>query len=1034
MKKITFAITCFAIILTFGSCPNPFTAKPQPNAAGLSLPDGYGAVQVSLVTGSARTALPVLDDLGVDIFLKFSFEKLGEDGYEEPDVKDEISFTGNNTQTFMLAAGDYKLEVEAYYLEGEEKMPVARGMVDENDGIFTVGSGEIDSCFVRLYPIVEGEETGTLKFTINYIGDDDVSMLAFTLIKLFPYEPENNVIEDIEKMLTGIPCSYFTGGSLIPAGFYLLNVKLMNTTDCSFASKSEVVHIYGNMLTVKEFKFDDNNFISNIVFDNGDYVNKPGDLGIPGTLRFAIENAQSGAVISVMLPPGSVIKLESTLSINTDLTIEGNGVTLTPADSKQIRLMSLASLCTYKISRVHFKGGEIAGKGGAINADTSTLTLESCIFSGNEAIYDSVASEPDYGGAVYTLGHLIVKGCTFYGNSANQGGAIYSMNQAVTLTGNLFYGNTASGASGGAKVPSAVADGGSLSHTSNYNVSDAMYNGFAPGFGEAFLNAPVVAPLSLKLLDYDENYAVGVITEALDSDYPKKDFYGNAITGAAVSAGAVQATTASGVYVVVMGEDVTIVDDPNEDGLYSDSVTFKFGEDLAEGQMVCWLVNEEIRESNGSEENQLTLNMSNYSTYGYVEVAAYAVDADIVTTWSALENAIADANNGLSGEGIYRTFILINSNFVFTDTITIDDNKKITLVSRSKVAISRDTSFQDNFFEVKDGGSLCIGFLSSDIILDGKGSGNEPFVVVNDGGELLMEEGVTLQNNGNGDNPIQLGGAVLVNSGGEFIMVGGEITNNWADCGGGVYVNGGTFNMHYGEIYDNEADYGGGVYVTAEGTFKSGSYGGGFDGIPATGKVSRNKAKNGGGVYVNSGWFYMDGGEILNNKAENSGGGVYVGSDGEFVMCYDTGIDDNIIKITRKISGNTAQRGGGVYVGGTFTMHRGIISGNTAKAGSLGDAGRGGGVFVAGSAVSFTKYNNAEYNEGESGIIYGENEEDLSNSAFSNYGHAVYVSGTAPTIFDAQDIKGRNDTVEEHDELDSAVSSGGGWDWFFADE
>ena len=88
----------------------------------------------------------------------------------------------------------------------------------------------------------------------------------------------------------------------------------------------------------------------------------------------------------------------------------------------------------------------------------------------------------------------------------------------------------------------------------------------------------------------------------------------------------------------------------------------------------------------------------------------------------------------------------------------------------------------------------------------------------------------------------------------------------------------------------------------------------------------------GGGVYV-SGTFTMNGGEISGNTAE-LGGGVFVGG-GTFTMTGGT------------ISGNTADLGGGVYVDGTFSMTGGTISSNTAE-------NEGGGVFVGCGTFTMT--------------------------------------------------------------------------------
>jgi predicted outer membrane repeat protein len=82
------------------------------------------------------------------------------------------------------------------------------------------------------------------------------------------------------------------------------------------------------------------------------------------------------------------------------------------------------------------------------------------------------------------------------------------------------------------------------------------------------------------------------------------------------------------------------------------------------------------------------------------------------------------------------------------------------------------------------------------------------------------------------------------------------------------------------------------------------------------GEINNNEATgSGGGVWVD-GAFYMEGGTISDNTASTlgNGGGVYI--DGDFVMHYG------------EISDNEAGHGGGVFVTGTFEMNDGEISGN----------------------------------------------------------------------------------------------------------
>ena len=183
-------------------------------------------------------------------------------------------------------------------------------------------------------------------------------------------------------------------------------------------------------------------------------------------------------------------------------------------------------------------------------------------------------------------------------------------------------------------------------------------------------------------------------------------------------------------------------------------------------------------------------------------------------------------------------------------------------------------------------------------------------------GFFIMYNGKISGNNSSGVNAQSL-----------FEMYDGMICNNkTSDLGGGVYVSHlgeyeYNFEMYGGEISDNEAENGAGVFIGGKKVAMNG------------GIISRNKSTNdGGGVYNEDGTFEMSGGEISNNTTTNFGGGVF-NKRGIFTMSDGT-----------TISGNKAMYGGGVYKeSGTFTMSGGTITGNE-SAGMSGNAS-GGGVY-----------------------------------------------------------------------------------------
>jgi hypothetical protein len=205
---------------------------------------------------------------------------------------------------------------------------------------------------------------------------------------------------------------------------------------------------------------------------------------------------------------------------------------------------------------------------------------------------------------------------------------------------------------------------------------------------------------------------------------------------------------------------------------------------------------------------------------------------------------------------------------------------------------------------------------------------------VNSGVKLVLADNITLR--GRADNNAAL--VRVYAADGEFTMQGNtKITGNTSNSsnnGGGVRVSDGTFNMEGTASVSGNISTGnnssGGVYVTSSGTFNmagtalvsgntasSTSTSGGGVFVLGTFNMADNASVSGntstiGGVYVPGGTFTMNGGVVSENTASGTGaiaGGVYVSSGGTFTM------NDG------EVSGNTSSSfGGGVFVGGTFTM------------------------------------------------------------------------------------------------------------------
>jgi hypothetical protein len=236
---------------------------------------------------------------------------------------------------------------------------------------------------------------------------------------------------------------------------------------------------------------------------------------------------------------------------------------------------------------------------------------------------------------------------------------------------------------------------------------------------------------------------------------------------------------------------------------------------------------------------------------------------------------------------------------------------KLTVPQNQTKTVRRTTATSGAFFIVAAGSSLTLARNGTgQLVLDGGGSAAQTIDNYNDrptvavaGGELRMEAGTVIKNN-YANKP-----AVHVTNGGNFIMDGGEISdnkqidiNNWD--GGGVIVagSGSSFTMNGGEIKNNTGYKGGGVRV---------AYGASF--TINDGEIKDNTATAGG-----NGWLGQGGGVLVEDS-------VFIMTDGE--------ISGNSVDDTGSATNEEKRGGGGVFVkSGTFTLRGGNIRGNTIPA------------------------------------------------------------------------------------------------------
>jgi hypothetical protein len=224
-------------------------------------------------------------------------------------------------------------------------------------------------------------------------------------------------------------------------------------------------------------------------------------------------------------------------------------------------------------------------------------------------------------------------------------------------------------------------------------------------------------------------------------------------------------------------------------------------------------------------------------------------------------------------------------------------------------------------------------------------------VVVNQSGVLIRGFTIT---GGVGDLSagVKVGGGIHHTVvGGSLIVEDSDIINNMADRGAGIYSVG-TLELDTVTVAGNLAtDWGGGIGIEAGLFLRSAS-------------VEDNEAPNGGGVYLFSpnGVVFslsMDSSSsIVNNSAEEQGGGVY--------LCADCNIDGGAVE------SNSADQGAGILVAGSSFINGSSISGTHIAENVAASAG--GGLYLTGSldfqGASIENNEVTDTTDGKGGGVY----------------------------------------------------------------
>jgi hypothetical protein len=531
---------CVTLVL-FASCRSPFS----PDFAQAGGGEGFLTLNIG-GTSLGRTILPATVANSYAVY-SLKFYLAGNTGAPDKQLDRSGAEAG---QQIKLAAGVWNVQVSAW-LDAEKTREAARGSYE---GI-TITQGGTASAEVRLQAIIEAGTTGTFTWNIGY--DESVISASMTIS---PLDSVTGSAERTGYFIGGEPLMEKNNSLTLNAGYYWVLFSLSNGKNT--VGRRELLHIYGNLESRFDYQFDASHFAFLSVSQEGD--GEPGTPAGPGTLRYVMEHAP--AFSSILIEDNvKTILLQAPLEIESkSLTIRGSGTVISrdPAWTSVSESTPLLRLNggDVIISRVHFKDGRAAGRGAAIKHESGDLTLESCIFSGNQ---NTGRDEWSGGGAINLTSsgaNLYVKGCTFYNNyTADSGGAIINKGGAITLAGTVFYGNRAGQGNGTHVIASG--EGGSVV-SQGYNVAGLPAGTgdntahFTQAAGDVFsVSSLPMHPVSFR--PFPVGGATGIIT-TLPTGYPAADFYGKPLPASGAHAGAVQAVTANKYYLELSANNTAL--------------------------------------------------------------------------------------------------------------------------------------------------------------------------------------------------------------------------------------------------------------------------------------------------------------------------------------------------------------------------------------------------------------------------------------------------------------------------------------------
>jgi len=495
-----------------------------------------------------------------------------------------------------------------------------------------------------------------------------------------------------------------------------------------------------------------------------------------------------------------------------------------------------------------------------------TVGIEGLILQNGDA-----PGASDVGGGLYVgAGTVTLTDIDIQLNMANQGGGVYVDTGSVTLSGGEISWNDADNRGGGVYVNASSAvfnqTGGTVSH------NDAVDRG-----GGVFIYAGT-GTLSNGAISYNVAlHGGGVSVHESGASFTQSGgvMEHNSISGVSASG--------AGIYVFEGHFEMTA-----GDIRYNDSQYYGGGVDVSRGTAVL---------SGGRI-------YSNTATYGGGVVADFST-----VTLSGVEISYNQSTYG-GGVHTYEGRVTLSGGQIVHNTATnggggVYINRAASVFTQTAGVIAYNTA--------SHGGGIYL-YLGDGVLNGGRVSENN---AGSGGGVSVAEPSAYLcQNSGS-------------------VISGNTATAN----GGGISVSDGGATVR-GEISDNSARFGGGMYVLTGTVALEGA------------TIITNSATNyGGGLVIDTSSVTMDGGEISGNTSGLRGGGIYV---------MDSGSTLELVGGATVSSNSTLGDGGGIYMaGGATSLQSATIEDN------------GVGLYVGGpSSGSLTARNSTIQNNATAGLVY----------------------------------------------------------------